>query len=103
VKPTAQPIAAFNMSLEPLEGRQFLSAHTDHLHHLRHEHHLHHRHHFHVLHREHLHHLHTRHIAHRAHVLRTTVPEPIVLTAQQKNDWAEIREEFLANRKRIPK
>ena len=97
MKPTAQSTAAFNMSLEPLEGRQFLSAHTHHLHTLHHQHHLH------VLHREHLHHLHTRHIAHRAHVLRTTVPEPIVLTAQQKNDWAGIREEFLKNLKRVPK
>jgi hypothetical protein len=59
---------------------------------------LHHQHHLH-----HLHHLHTLHVAHRAHVLRTTAPEPIVLTAQQKNDWAGIRDEFLANRKRIPK
>jgi len=59
----------------------------------------------HVLHREHLHraHLHHRHLLHKVHILHTTVPAPIVLTAQQRNDWADIREAFLANRKRIPK
>lgn len=55
-------------------------------------------------HRDHLRHVkHTRHLKHEAHVMNTTVPEPIVLTAQQRNDWVAIRDEVLANRKRISK
>jgi hypothetical protein len=95
VKSNAQSIAGPTIFLEPLEGRQFFSAHTHHLHTVHHQHHLH------MLH--HLHHVHFLHKLHVGHILRTTVPAPIVLTAQQKNDWAEIREEFLANRGRVPK
>jgi hypothetical protein len=36
-------------------------------------------------------------------VLRTTVPEPIVLTSQQRNDWPGIRDQVFANRQRISK
>jgi hypothetical protein len=92
--------------------------HKHHLHALHHQHELHverrqktHKHHLHTLHAAHVqrrqahhrHHVHALHTEHRAHVLRTTVPEPIVLTAQQRNDWATIRDEVLANRKRVSK
>ena len=83
-------------------------------HHAHHVHTLHHQHELAVLRRQksHEHHLHTVHVVHhdhflhtqhRAHVLRTTVPEPIVLTAQDRNNWAGIRDQVLANRQRIPK
>jgi hypothetical protein len=83
-------------------------------HHAHHVHTLHHQHELAVIRRQesHRHHLHTVHVVHhdhflhtqhRAHVLRTTVPAPIVLTAQQRNDWATIRDEVMANRKRVPK
>jgi hypothetical protein len=92
--------------------------HTHHRHARHHQHALHekrrqksHKHHLHTLHAAHMvrrqahhrHHAHYLHTQHKAHVLRSTVPEPIVLTAQQRNDWAAIRDEFLANRKRISK
>jgi hypothetical protein len=90
--------------------------HKHHLHTLHHQHASHvqrrqksHKHHLHTLHAAHVqrrqahhtHHLHVLHTQHRAHVLRTTVPEPLVLTAQQKNDWPSIRDQVLANRKRV--
>jgi hypothetical protein len=114
-----------SMGLEALESRQFLSvanagdapgvtplavgASGHHAHFLHHKHRLHHLAHLHRLHiqhrqhvhRAHLHRVHHLHILHKAHVLRTTVPEPIVLTAQQRTNWASIRDAFLANRKRI--
>jgi hypothetical protein len=46
---------------------------------------------------------HLKHEAHVAHFLRTTVPEPIILTAMERTNWPKIRDEFLANLKRIPK
>jgi hypothetical protein len=113
---------------EALEGRQCLSAttagtdmlatpaaaapaaatsgarhHAHHLHTLHHRHTLHSLHAAHVQRREahHTHHVHALHTQHRAHVLRTTVPEPLVLTAQQRTDWPSIRDQVLANRKRV--
>jgi hypothetical protein len=62
----------------------------------------HHRHHGAHVHRLHEHHVHHHHAMHRAHILRTTHPAPLVLTAQQRNDWATIREEVVANRPRVP-
>lgn len=75
-------------------------------HHAHHLHTLHHRHTLqtaHVQRREahHTHHVHFLHAQHRAHVLRTTVPAPLVLTAQEKNNWPSIRDEVLANRGRV--
>ena len=77
-----------------------------------HAHHLHTVHHVHTVHslhaaavqrREvhHTHHVHFLHRQHRAHVLRTTVPAPLVLTAQQRNDWPAVREQVLAERGRV--
>jgi len=107
---------------EVLEGRQCLSAtvsaadvlvpaakvssarhHAHHLHTLLHVHTQHSVHEANVQRREahHTHHVHFLHTQHRAHVLRTTVPEPLVLTAQQRNDWPSIRDEVLSNRRRI--
>ena len=90
--------------------------HKHHLHTLHHQHALHqqrrqksHKHHLHTLHAAHVqrreahhtHHVHFLHTQHRAHVLRTTVPAPLVLTAQQRNDWPAIRDQVLANRGRV--
>jgi hypothetical protein len=104
-----KPTAAQPVFFESLEARQLLStAHVHHEHHLHTLHHLAHLHrlHLHVLHRQHLHrahlhHRHHRHALHTAHVLRTTIPKPIFLTAQQRNDWPEIRDSVLANRPRV--
>ena len=97
--------------VEALEDRRLLSGSRHHVHHLHAVHHQHalheqrrqesHRHHLHTVHA--VHHDHFLHKQHQAHVLRTTVPEPIVLTAQQRNDWVTIRDQVLANRKRVPK
>ena len=46
---------------------------------------------------------HVKHLAHQAHFLRTTVPAPLIMTAVQRATWPTIRDEFLANLKRIPK
>jgi hypothetical protein len=82
---------------EPLEGRALLS--TPHfLHHQHHDHTLHHRAH---LHRAHLHRVHHLHTQHSAHFLRTTVPKPLVLTAEQRTNWPSIRDSVLANRPRV--
>jgi hypothetical protein len=53
------------------------------------------------IHRAHLHHLHTRHAQHAAHVRRTTVPAPIVLTAQQRTNWVGLRDVFSQKRVHI--
>ena len=96
----AQPVV-----IETLEDRQLLS--TPHfLHHQHHNHTLHHQAHLHVLHRQHLHRAHLHrvhhlHTLHSAHFLRTTIPKPLVLTAEQRTDWPEIRESVLANRPRV--
>ena len=108
MKPTA---AAPSVIFESLEGRQLLSTpHVHHEHHLHTLHHLAHLHrlHLHVLHRQHLHRahlhrLHHLHTLHTAHVLNTTIPKPLVLTAQQRTDWPSIRESVLANRPRVPR
>jgi hypothetical protein len=101
-----KPAAAAQMVLmEPLEDRQLLS--TPHfVHHQHHEHTLHHQAHLHVLHRQHLHRAHLHrvhhlHTLHSAHFLRTTIPKPLVLTAEQRTNWPSIREEVLANRPRV--
>lgn len=46
---------------------------------------------------------HVKHLAHEAHFLRTTVPAPLIMTAVERATWPTIRDEFLANLKRIPK
>lgn len=46
---------------------------------------------------------HVKHLAHEAHFLRTTVPAPLIMTAVERSTWPTIRDEFLANLKRIPK
>jgi len=87
--------------------------HREHHHHLTHLHALHrqhmHRLHLHVLHRQHLHrahlhhnhHKHALHTRHVQHVLNTTEPKPLHLTAQERNDWPEIRKQVLANQGRV--
>ena len=96
-------------AVESLEPRQLfaisfpgLYSHR-HAHHLHHVHTLHHQAHLHRMHihRAHLHHLHTRHALHAAHVRRTTVPAPIVLTAQQRSNWVGIRDVFSQKRVHI--
>ena len=95
-----------SMAVESLEPRQLFAisfpgifSHR-HAHHLHHEHTLHHEAHLHRMHihRAHLHHLHT---LHTAHVLRSTVPAPIVLTAQQRSNWVGIRDVFSQKRVHI--
>lgn len=94
------------MAVESLEPRQLFAisfpgvfSHR-HAHHLHHMHTLHHQAHLHRMHihRAHLHHLHT---LHTAHVLRSTVPAPIVLTAQQRSNWVGIRDVFSQKRVHI--
>ena len=90
-----------SMSLEELESRQLLSTtlpgdrepSRHHAHAMHHQHMIHHMAHMHRLH--HLHYLHTQH---RAHVLRSTVPAPIVLTAQQRTNWVGLRDVFSQRR-----
>src|SRR5689334_647830 len=97
MKPTA---TAQNVVFESLEARQFLTTTPHHAHHVHTTHHMAH---LHVLHREHFHRLHHLHTLHKAHVLNTTIPKPLVLTAQQRTDWASIRDSVLANRPRVPR
>ena len=84
--------------------------HREHLHRLTHLHTLHrqHLHRVHLttlhrqhLHRAHLHHRHHLHTLHVQHVLNTTELAPLILTAQEKNDWPAIRDAVLQNRKRV--
>jgi hypothetical protein len=107
MKPAA---AGETVVFESLEARELLSTTPHHAHHLHTLHHLAHLHrlHQHVLHRQHLHRAHLHrvhhlHTLHTAHVLRTTIPKPLVLTAQQRTDWPEIRESVLANLPRVPR
>ena len=95
-----------SFAVESLEPRQlfaisfpgvFSHRHAHHLHHLHTLHHQAHLHRMHI-HRAHLHHLHT---LHTAHVLRSTVPAPIVLTAQQRSNWVGIRDVFSQKRVHI--
>jgi hypothetical protein len=101
------------MELEPLENRLLMATHAAHV--------LHAAHHDHVLHGIHTsHHAHTlhhssaaarelrsanhlNHVNHEAHILRTTVPAPLIMTAEERSTWPTIRDEFLANLKRLPK
>jgi hypothetical protein len=112
-------VLATNADAAPAAATSSTRHHKHHLHTLHHQHELHvqrrqetHRHHVHTLHSlhaahvqrrqaHHTHHVHVLHTQHRAHVLRTTVPEPLVLTAQQRTDWPSIRDQVLANRKRV--
>ena len=104
MKPAAAA-AAQPVLIEALEDRQLLS--TPHfLHHQHHNHTLHHQAHLHVLHRQHLHRAHLHrvhhlHTLHSAHFLRTTVPKPLVLTAEQRTNWPSIRDSVLASRPRV--
>jgi hypothetical protein len=43
--------------------------------------------------------LHTLHVA---HFLRSTHPKPLVLSAQQRNDWPDLRDTLLKNQPRVP-
>ena len=104
------------MKLEPLEGRLLMATHAAHLAHEAHHDHLlhgtHTAHHEHMLHGVHhtgaaareLHTLnHSNHLEHQAHILRTTVPAPLIMTAVERATWPTIRDEFMANLKRLPK
>lgn len=86
------------MSLEELESRQLFSTTLPgdlrhHVHLVHHQHTVHH-----LAHMHRLHHLHFLHTQHRAHVLRSTVPAPIVLTAQQRTNWVGLRDVFSQRR-----
>jgi hypothetical protein len=89
------------MSLEELESRQLFNItlpgdrepSRHHAHAVHHQHMMHH-----MAHMHRMHHLHFLHTQHRAHVLRSTVPAPIVLTAQQRTNWVGLRDVFSQRR-----